>query len=61
MNIETCTMCGEGGHTQRKCPELRTPLKEGFQKGEGGGGGHSHDDDECCENCEEVHEDKPDI
>jgi hypothetical protein len=40
-----CTVCGEATHKARRCPELRSPLKDGFQGG-GGGGGHSHDDDE---------------
>jgi hypothetical protein len=36
MNICTCGYCGEGGHSLSKCPELRTPLKEGFTSERGG-------------------------
>jgi hypothetical protein len=45
MDIETCFYCSQGGHSGTTCPELRTPLNEGFT-GEGGGGGHLDDDDE---------------
>ena len=35
------------GHRPSQCPDLYTPLKDGFQGGGGGGGGgHSHDDDD---------------
>jgi hypothetical protein len=47
MEHGQCTLCGERGHTAGGCPDLVSPLKEGFQGG--GGGGHSHDDD--CEDC----------
>ena len=30
MDIETCFYCSEKGHSGSSCPELRTPLKEGF-------------------------------
>ena len=48
MDSAACMICGHGGHTVNRCPELVDPLRDGFYRGGGGGGdgGHSHDDDE---------------
>ena len=49
-----CSYCSEAGHTAGSCPELHSPLKEGFQGGSGSGGGGCEDDD-CKkekDNCE---------
>lgn len=40
-----CMICGEE-HISKKCPELHSPLKDGFYSGGGGGGGHSHDEED---------------
>ena len=49
QSAKPCSICSEGGHRESKCPELRAPLREGFQGGGGGGGGgHDHDDDETA-------------
>jgi hypothetical protein len=45
MNGIACSVCSGAGHKAKHCPELRSPLREGFQGG-GGGGGHSHGDDD---------------
>ena len=47
MEHGQCTLCSERGHTASCCPDLVSPLKEGFQGG--GGGSHSHDEEnlEC--------------
>ena len=39
MEKGQCTLCGERGHVASGCPDLISPLKEGFQGGGGGGGG----------------------
>jgi hypothetical protein len=36
-----CFHCGEQ-HSSTRCPDLHSPLKDGFYSG---GGGHSHDED----------------
>ncbi len=41
-----CSNCKERGHNAEKCPELWSPLKDGFYTGGGGGGGGGSDDDE---------------
>lgn len=46
MDSAACMICGYGGHTVNRCPELVTPLRGGFYSGGGGGGGHGHDDDD---------------
>ena len=47
MESASCMICGYGGHTVNRCPELVSPLRGGFYSGGGGGGGgHGHDDDE---------------
>jgi hypothetical protein len=47
MEHGQCSLCGEKGHTAASCPDLVSPLKEGFQGGGGsGGGGHSHDEED---------------
>jgi hypothetical protein len=38
MENGQCTLCGERGHLASECPDLCSPLKEGFQGGGGGGG-----------------------
>lgn len=43
MEQGQCTLCGDRGHTASGCPDLVSPLGEGFQGG--GGGGHDHDGD----------------
>lgn len=49
QSASPCSICKEGGHRESKCPELRAPLREGFQGGGGGGGGgHDHDEEERC-------------
>ena len=48
MEHGQCTLCGERGHVASGCPDLVSPLKEGFQGGGGRGGGHSHDDEESA-------------
>lgn len=45
MNSTPCSICQEGGHHPRECPELYQPLKSGFFA-PSGGGGHSHGDDD---------------
>lgn len=40
-----CFHCGEG-HMTTKCPELHSPLKDGFYSGGGGGAGHSHEEED---------------
>ena len=42
-----CANCGQAGHTASGCPELCSPLKEGFQGGSSGGGGGGCEDDDC--------------
>ena len=46
MNSATCTVCGEGGHSARKCPTLSSPLEPGFYKGQVPRGGGGEEDDE---------------
>ena len=46
MEHGQCSLCNEKGHTASSCPELVSPLKEGFQGQGGEGGSHSHDEDE---------------
>lgn len=47
MESAACMICGYGGHTVNRCPELVSPLRGGFYSGGGGGGGgHGHDDDD---------------
>ena len=49
MEHGQCSLCNEKGHTASCCPDLVSPLKEGFQGGSGQGGSHSHDEDESTE------------
>ena len=46
-----CSNCNERGHYAEKCPELWSPLKDGFYSGGGGGGGGGcgDDDDEALQ------------
>ena len=46
MDSSACMICGHGGHTVTRCPELVAPLRDGFYRGGGNGGGHSHDEDD---------------
>lgn len=46
MESATCTLCKEHGHHADNCPELRSPLREGFYSGGGGGGGGGGGDDD---------------
>ena len=47
MDVGACMICGGGGHSVSRCPELVSPLRGGFYSGGGGGGGgHGHDDDD---------------
>jgi hypothetical protein len=48
MEHGQCSLCNEKGHTAASCPDLCSPLKEGFQGG-GSGGSHSHDEEESTE------------
>ena len=46
MDSAACMICGHGGHTVNRCPELVDPLRDGFYRGGGGGGGGGGDDDD---------------
>ena len=46
MDATACMICGNGGHTVNRCPELVSPLRGGFYSGGGGGGGGHGDDDD---------------
>lgn len=55
MEHGQCSLCNEKGHTASSCPDLVSPLKDGFQGDERsgrGGGSHSHDNDEKYLNIE---------
>ncbi len=51
MEVSLCTLCNERGHHAEKCPEMLSPLRDGFYSGGGGGGGGGggDDDDEHCD------------
>ena len=49
MDASACMICGHGGHSISRCPELVAPLRDGFYTGGGGGGGHSHDEEDGAE------------
>jgi len=46
MDSTACMICGRGGHTVTRCPELVDPLRDGFYRGGGGGGGGGGGDDD---------------
>ncbi len=46
MNSTPCTICGEGGHSFRRCPTLSEPLKPGFYTPSGGHRHSEEDEDE---------------
>ena len=46
MDTGACMICGYGGHSVSRCPELVAPLRGGFYSGGGGGGGGGGGDDD---------------
>lgn len=48
MEHGQCSLCNERGHTASCCPDLVSPLKEGFQGGRGQGS-HSHDEEDSVQ------------
>ena len=45
MEIVTCKICNESGHSSAKCDELYSSLYGKFGEGAQQGQGHSHEDD----------------
>jgi len=48
MNSFACTVCGEQGHSSRRCTALWQPLQPGFFAPSGGARYTEDDDDEHC-------------
>ncbi len=46
MNPIPCSICNEGGHHSRRCPQLTAPLQPGFYAPSGGGRYTGDDEDE---------------
>ncbi len=44
VNPIPCTLCGEGGHRERRCPDL-SPESDGFWKGQRMA---DDEEEECC-------------
>jgi len=47
MEIITCKICADYGHSSGECPELSGSLYGKFGEGAQNGGGHDHDDEGC--------------